>query len=60
MSRLDQYISKLLINDNALNAYLNDPKGEASDFGLSKADGSILRRRDSGYIKKWTSHYENT
>ncbi|MEL6557655.1 MAG: hypothetical protein AAFQ94_05680 [Bacteroidota bacterium] len=44
MSNLDKYISKLLVDDKALEMFINDPKGQSNANGLSKADGAILRR----------------
>lgn len=44
MSTLDNYISKLLSDNDALEAFIDDPKGQAKLNHLSKADGSILRR----------------
>ncbi|AUC16759.1 hypothetical protein BTO06_17125 [Tenacibaculum sp. SZ-18] len=48
MSQLDTYISKLLKNNDALEAFIKNPKEQSKQNGLSKADGAILRRSVSG------------
>ncbi len=48
MSALGTYISKLLHDNQALQDFIADPKGQCKAHGLSKADGAILRRSVAG------------
>jgi len=45
MSKLNDYIGTLMHDDDALQAFLNDPiKAGEKEFGITKADRSVLRR----------------
>lgn len=44
MSNLDAYIQKLLIDDNALSQFIQNPLVSESAYGLTKAERSVLRR----------------
>ncbi len=44
MSKLDHYIQKLLFDDNSLMQFIQNPLVSESDFGLTKAERSVLRR----------------
>ena len=41
---LDQYISKLMTDDDALKAFLSDPTNGGAEYGITKAERAVLRR----------------
>ena len=43
-SNLDQFISKLMSNDKALQQFLADPTNGGKEFGITKAERAVLRR----------------
>jgi len=58
MSKLDQYISKLLGDDAALKEFLVDPiKAAEDDHGLNKAQRSVLRRVVANLSNNATNGY---
>ncbi|MEL7146120.1 MAG: hypothetical protein AAFO69_07105 [Bacteroidota bacterium] len=58
MSKLDDYISKLLTNDDALKEFLVDPiKAAEDENGLTKAQRSVLRRTVHGLSNNATNGY---
>ncbi len=58
MSKLDQYISKLMHDDDALKHFLVDPITAAEDKnGLTKAERSVLRRVVAGISNNATNGF---
>lgn len=58
MSKLDDYISKLMSDDKALENFLVDPiRAAQDDNGLSKGQRSVLRRVTAGISTNSTNGY---
>ncbi len=56
-SNLDQFISKLMSNDKALQQFLADPTNGGKEFGISKAERAVLRRVTANLSNKSKNGY---